>query len=70
MDAKQFIENLPSWDDTDHFDHVRKDDLLDAEVTLPVPPGFTGRLMVARVRRPYRAQSELIVVDSSRLLVP
>ena len=70
MDCKQFLSNLPVWDDTDRFDNLRKDDFLDAEVTLPVPPGFTGRLMVVELRRPYHAQTELVVVDVSRLPVP
>lgn len=69
MDAKQFLATLPAWDNTDRFDHLRKDDFLDAEVTLPVPPGFTGRLMAVELRRPYRAQTELIAVDVSRLPV-
>ncbi|MEC5213299.1 hypothetical protein RCH06_001845 [Polaromonas sp. CG_9.5] len=70
MNAQQFLSSLPVWDDTERFDSVRKDDFLAAEVTLPVPSGFTGCLMVVELRRPYRAQSELIVVDVSRLPVP
>lgn len=70
MDAKQFIASLPQFDATACLGDFGKKQLLDAQVTLPVPVGFTGRLAAVAVRRPYHAQSELIVVDVSRLPAP
>lgn len=67
MDAKQFIAGLPAWDGVLRLPSLSKNCVLAAEVSLPVPPGFTGRLATVVVRRPYRAQSELIAVDVSRL---
>lgn len=70
MDAKQFLSSLPAWDGIECLTHLDKEAVLAAEVTLPVPPGFTGRLVAVRVRRPHRAQIELIAVDASRLPAP
>ena len=70
MDAKQFIANLPAWDGVRRIGNLTKVQLLAAEVKLPVPPGFTGRLAVAKVRRPYHDQIELVTVDVSRLPAP
>ena len=67
MDAKQFIAGLPAWDGCQRVLGLLKEQLLDAEVSLPAPEGFTGVLVAVRVRRPYRAQIELIAVDVSRL---
>jgi hypothetical protein len=70
MDAKQFLANLPAWDSAECLAHLDKDAVLSAQVRLPVAPGFTGRLVPVKVRRPYRAQIELIAVDASRLPAP
>lgn len=68
MNVQQFISGLPAWDNAECLAHLDKDTCMEAEVTLPTPPGFTGRLVVLRVRRAYCARTELIVVDASRLL--
>jgi hypothetical protein len=71
MDAKTFIATLPAWDGNSHLSPLLdKDAVLAAEVKLPVPPGFTGRLGVVSVRRPYSAQIKLIAVDVCRLTAP
>lgn len=70
MDAKQYIAGLPQWDRQAHLAGLDKDALLAAEVTLPVAPGFVGRLASIEVRRPYHDRTELIAVDVSRLPVP
>ena len=70
MDAKQFIAGLPAWDGVQRLDGLTKAQLFAAQVKLPVPTGFTGRLAVAKVRRPYHAQTELVTVDVSRLRAP
>ena len=70
MDAQQFIASLPQFDDSICLDSFSKQQLFDAQVKLPVPAGFTGRLAGLTVRRPYHARSELIVVDVCRLPLP
>jgi hypothetical protein len=70
MDAKTFIANLPAWDGIERIARLDKETVLAAEVKLPTPAGFTGRLVAVRIRRPHRAQTELIVVDASRLPAP
>jgi hypothetical protein len=72
MTAQQFLATLPAWDGQHRLAdwlkaNLDKEALLAAEVRLPVPPGFTGRLAAVSVRRPYRARIELIAVDVSRL---
>jgi hypothetical protein len=67
MDAGSYLASLPQWDGAARVAALSRDDVLAAEVSLPVAPGFTGRLAAVTVRRPYRAQSELIAVDVSRL---
>ena len=69
MTAQQFLASLPTWENADCLAQMDKDDVLAAEVRLPVPAGFTGQLVAVEVRRPYRARSELIVVDVCRLRV-
>ena len=69
MTAQQFLASLPAWENADSLAHVDVAFLLAAEVSLPVPPGFTGRLAVVEVRHPYRARIGLIAVDVSRLPV-
>lgn len=67
MNAQQFMAGLPVWDGQHRLSELLKEDVLAAEVSLPVPPDFTGRLAVVAVRRPYCVQTELIAVDVSRL---
>lgn len=70
MDAKQYIAGLPQWDGRALLAGLDKDAVLAAEVTLPVAPGFVGRLAAVEVRRPYHGRAELIAVDVSRLPAP
>ena len=45
-----------------------KDDLLAAEVTLPLDPACdVSRVRAVRMRRPYALHAELVLVDVSRL---
>ncbi len=45
-----------------------KDDLLAAEVTLPLDPACdVSRVRAVRMRRPYALHAELVLVDASRL---
>lgn len=70
MDAKQFIASLPAWDQSRCLEAFDKDELLDAEVSLPVAAGTVGPLVVVSIRRPYSARIEQVVVDVSRLRAP
>jgi len=48
-----------------------KDDLLAAEVSLPLDPAFdVSQLRSVRMRRPYSLCAELMLVDVSRLPAP
>lgn len=48
-----------------------KDDLLAAEVTLPLDPACdVSRLRSVKMRRPYALHAELVLVDVSRLSAP
>lgn len=72
----EFLSTLSAWDGVGRLDSLLsqgldKDDILEAEVTLPVAQPFDASLLrVASIRRPYSRDSELILVDVSRLPVP
>ena len=70
MDAKQFIASLPKFDDISPRRDLTKEQVFDAAIRLPVPAGFTGRLAVVRLRRPYHDRTSLVTVCVSRLPAP
>lgn len=73
MNAKQFLASLPAWDGVGRLDatisqRLDKEDLLAAEVRLPVPVGTdVSTLRTVLVRPPYQRESRLLLVDASRL---
>lgn len=62
------------WDGVPRLEahlNLSKDDVLAAEVSLPlVEPCDVSKLRVARMRRPYSRDAELILVEVSRLPSP
>lgn len=67
MDVKTYLASLPAWDGQARLDDLTKEQVLAAEIALPVPPGWSGVLAAVVIRRPYCGQSELVAVDVSRL---
>jgi hypothetical protein len=74
MDAKQFLASLPAWDGVQRLDaaiNASKDDVLAAEVWLPVDMGVdVSTFRTVRVRAPFQSASRLLLVDVSRLPAP
>ncbi len=75
MSARKFIASLPAWDKVCSleaaFSNVaQKEELLAAEVYLPVPEGTNmANLRTVQIRPPFERASRLTVVDVSRLRV-
>lgn len=74
MNARQYLESLPAWDQVPRLDerlNMDKDDILAAEVTLPVVASCdVSQLRFVQMRRPFCRHAELILVDASRLPAP
>ena len=76
MAAQQYLASLASWDCVKRLDpliaeHCDKDDLMAAEVRLPVAAGTDmSMLKSVQVRPPYQRASRLLLVDVSRLPAP
>ncbi len=73
MNTKQYLASLPVWDGVSRLDaataqRVDKEQLLAAEVRLPVPFGTdVSTFRTVLVRPPYQRESRLLLVDAARL---
>lgn len=71
MDAKTYLASLAPWANVKPLEdgvNASKDDLLDAEVSLPLADGVVfSSLRVVHLRRPYELSSRPLLVDVSRL---
>lgn len=75
MDAKQYLASLPAWDGIQRLEdwlahQLDKEDLLAAEVSLPLVSGADVSLLrLTQLRRPHELCSRPLLVDVSRLNV-
>jgi len=76
MNARAYFASLPAWDGVNRLDaflaqRIDKDEVLAAEVRLPVPVGTdVSTFRTVLVRPPFQSESRLLLVDVSRLPAP
>lgn len=73
MNSKQYLDSLPAWDRIQRLDaflaqNLNKDDVLAAEVSLPLVAGVDVSLLrIVKMRRPHEPCNLPLLVDVSRL---